>query len=111
MVLKSFGQSLSGWSSSIASCSILASPSVVLRPNISPGRLSLGDSDQEGPSLLGSGHDLSPLARDMGAVGLPPKGYQLINTALSSEVVETILNARAPSTRNLHALKWLLFDS
>ncbi|KAI2662289.1 ORF V: Enzymatic polyprotein [Labeo rohita] len=38
-------------------------------------------------------------------------GAQLIASGLSTEVVETILQSRAPSTRKLYALKWRLFTS
>ncbi len=39
------------------------------------------------------------------------EGAQLITSGLSTEVVETILQSRAPSTRKLNALKWRLFTS
>ncbi|XP_043079788.1 uncharacterized protein LOC122328146 [Puntigrus tetrazona] len=42
----------------------------------------------------------------MEAVGVVPEGAQLIAAGLSTEVVETILQSRAPSTRKLFALKW-----
>ncbi|KAI2644052.1 Protein P [Labeo rohita] len=45
------------------------------------------------------------------AVGMAPEGAQLIDSGLSTEVVETILQSRAPSTRKLYALKWKLFTS
>jgi hypothetical protein len=41
----------------------------------------------------------------------PPEGAQLIASGLSTEVVETILQSRAPSTRKLYTLKWRLFTS
>ncbi len=37
-----------------------------------------------------------------------PKGAHLVASGLSTEVVETILQPRAPSTRKLYALKWKL---
>ncbi|KAK3518148.1 hypothetical protein QTP70_033243 [Hemibagrus guttatus] len=40
----------------------------------------------------------TPAQRDVEALGLAPKGDQLLEAGLSSEVVETLLNARAPST-------------
>ncbi|KAI2652574.1 Peptide methionine sulfoxide reductase MsrA [Labeo rohita] len=40
-----------------------------------------------------------------------PEGAHLIASGLSTEVVETILQSRAPSTRKLYALKWRLFTS
>ncbi len=47
----------------------------------------------------------------METVGLASEGAQLINSGLSTEVVETILHSRAPSTRKLRALKWKVFAS
>ncbi len=42
--------------------------------------------------------------------GWPLRGAQLIACGLSTEVVETILQSRAPSTRKLYALKWKTLD-
>lgn len=39
------------------------------------------------------------------------EGAQLLVSGLSTEVVETILQSIAPSTRKLYALKWKLFTS
>ncbi len=47
----------------------------------------------------------------METVGLASEGAQLIDSGLSTEVVETILHSRAPSTRKLYALKWKVFTS
>ncbi|KAL0159551.1 hypothetical protein M9458_043276, partial [Cirrhinus mrigala] len=52
-----------------------------------------------------------PLARIVEVVGVAPEGARLIASSLSTEVVETILQSRAPSTRKLYALKWKLFTS
>ncbi len=82
---------------STSGSTVLAGPSMVLGPEFSPRRLSMGDSRQEG----------SPL-RDVEVVGVAPEGAQLIASGLSTEVVETILQSRAPSTRKLYALKWEL---
>ncbi|XDV48415.1 hypothetical protein PO909_017827 [Leuciscus waleckii] len=76
----------------------------------SSSRPSMANPDQEGPSFSGRGHNISPSARAVEAVGLAPEGDQLINAGLSTEVVETILNSRAPSTRKLYALKWNVFN-
>ncbi len=99
------------WGSAVASSPILARPSMVLGPDFSPRRLLMGDSCQEGSPLTGGGYDLSPLPRVMEAVGVAPEGAQLIASGLSTEVAETILQFRAPSTRKLYALKWKLFTS
>ncbi|KAK3573440.1 hypothetical protein QTP86_024649 [Hemibagrus guttatus] len=58
----------------------------------------------------GARGDSPPPPRDVEALGLAPEGDQFLEAGLSSEVVETLLNARAPSTRKLYALKWRLFS-
>ncbi len=93
----SSGESALGQGQSTSGSTVLAGPSMVLGPEFSPRRLSMGDSRQEG----------SPL-RDVEVVGVAPEGAQLIASGLSTEVVETILQSRAPSTRKLYALKWEL---
>lgn len=55
----------------------------------------MGNYVQEEPSLEGLGHNLSPLARAVKAMGLAPEGDQLFGVGLSAEIVENILNARA----------------
>ncbi len=40
---------------------------------------------------------------------LASEGAQLMDSGLSTEVVETILHFRAPSTRKMYALKWKVF--
>ncbi len=84
---------------------VLAGPSIVLWPDFSPRRLSMGDSRQEGSPLTGSGHDLSPPLGVVETMGVAPEGAQLIASGLSTEVAETILQSRAPSIRKLYALK------
>ncbi|KAL0161734.1 hypothetical protein M9458_045459, partial [Cirrhinus mrigala] len=59
----------------------------------------------------GGGYHLAPPPGAVEAVGVAPEGAQLIASGLSTEVVETILQSRAPSTRKLYALKWKLFTS
>ncbi len=100
-----------GWGLSAISSPVLAGPSMVLGPDFSPRRLSMGDSRQEGPPLTGGGHYRPPSPWAVEVVGVAPEGAQLIASGLSTEVVETILQSRAPSTRKLYALKWKLFTS
>ncbi|KAL0189459.1 hypothetical protein M9458_016558, partial [Cirrhinus mrigala] len=45
------------------------------------------------------------------ALGVASEGAHLLASGLSTEVVETILQSGAPSTRKLYALKWKLFTS
>ncbi len=103
--------SIQGQGLSFASSPILAGPSMVFGHDFSPRRLSMRDSHQEGSPLTGGGHYPSPPPKVVEAVGVAPEGAQLIASGLSTEVAETILQTRAPSTRKLYALKWRLFTS
>ncbi len=47
----------------------------------------------------------------METVGLASEGAHLIESGLSTEVVETILHSRAPSTRKFNALKLKVLTS
>ncbi len=47
----------------------------------------------------------------MKTVGVASEGAQLIASVISTKVVETILQSRAPSTSKLYTLKWRLFTS
>ncbi len=105
----SSGESAPGRGQSTSGITVLARLSMVLGPDFSPRWLSMGDSRQEGSPLTGRG--LSPPPRVMEAVGVASEGAQLIASGLSTEVVETILQSRAPSTRKLYALKWRFFTS
>ncbi|CAM4733226.1 unnamed protein product [Leuciscus chuanchicus] len=84
---------------------------MVSRSCVPPRRESSGDSCQEGPSVPSRGLNISPPPRTVEPVGLASEGAQLIESGLSTEVVETILQSRAPSTRKLYALKWRVFTS
>jgi len=53
----------------------------------------------------------SPSFGVLDTVGLASEGSRLIESGLSTEVVETILQSRAPSTRKLYILKWKLFST
>ncbi len=108
---RSSGESAPGRSSGAISSPVLAGPSMVLGSDFPPRRLSLGDSSQEGSPLTGRMHTGASPPGVMEAVGVAPKGARLIASGLSTEVVETILQSRAPSTRKLYALKWKLFTS
>ncbi len=84
---------------------------MVLGPDLSPRRLSMGDSRQEGSPLTGGGHYCPPLPGAVEVVGVAPEGAQLIASGLSTKVVKTVLIYRALSTRKLYALKWKPFTS
>lgn len=71
---------------------VLAGQKMVHRLSVSPGRLSSGDSDQEGPSAPGSEDSLSPPARDLETVGLAPEGlHPLGNCMFPSRFFPAIL--------------------
>lgn len=63
---------------------------LVSRSSVYPGRLFLGNSNQEGPPDPFLGVNLSIPTRDMESLGLAPEGYLLIYSGLSTEVVDTI---------------------
>ncbi len=76
---------------------------MVPRYHIPSRRASSGAPHQEGTSVPSRGLDISPPTRTVETVGLASEGAQLIDSGLSTEVVETILNLRA--------LKWRVFTS
>ncbi len=55
--------------------------------------------------LLSQAGVYNPRPGDIEVVGVAPDGVQLIASGLSTEVVETILQYRAPPTRKLYALE------
>ncbi|KAL0153220.1 hypothetical protein M9458_051474, partial [Cirrhinus mrigala] len=81
--LRLFGESSPGRGQPTISSPVLAGPSMVLEPDISPRRLSMGDSR--------GGHHSSPPPGAVEAVGVASEGAQLIASGLTTEVVETIL--------------------
>ncbi len=93
-------------------CPTVARQSMVPRYNI-PSRQasSSGAPRQEGPSVPSRGLEISPSTRTVETVGLVSEGAQLIDSGLSTEVVETILHSRAPSMKKCYALKWRVFTS
>ncbi|KAI2657489.1 Transposon Ty3-G Gag-Pol polyprotein [Labeo rohita] len=84
-------------------------PNLVLgpgAPGISP---SLAHSSEEGPPLSGEGHNLAPAPRSLEPPPMFPGHDQEDFRNLSPSVVNTLLQARAPSTRWLYDLKWRIF--
>ncbi len=84
---------------------------MVPRFNIASRRASKGAPRQEGPSVPSKRLKISPPTRTVETVGLASEGAPLIDSGPSTEVVETILHSRAPSTRKRYALKWRVFTS
>ncbi|KAI2657128.1 Ubiquitin carboxyl-terminal hydrolase 36 [Labeo rohita] len=107
----SSGESASGRGPSSFSSPVLVGPSMVLGPDFPSRRLSMGDSRQEESPLSGRRHHPPPSPGVVEVMGVAPEGAHLVASSLSTEVVQTILQSRAPSTRKLYALKWKLFTS
>ncbi|KAL0198644.1 hypothetical protein M9458_007184, partial [Cirrhinus mrigala] len=74
-------------------------------PGISP---SLAHSSEEGPPFSGEGHNLAPAPRSLEPPPLVPGRDQEDFRDLSPSVVNTLLQARAPSTRRLCGIKSVL---
>ncbi len=90
----------------VASSSVQAGPSMVLGPDFSSRRLSMGDSCQEGSPLTGGGYDPSPLPGVMEAVCVAPEGAQIIASGLSTEVIsERLLSLKTVLLLALSSLK------
>ena len=89
----------------------LAGQSMVLGSNISPRWLTLDDSSEEGSSVSGAGDNISSPTGALEPSRLAPERDQLSQAGLPASVIDTILAARAPSTRKAYALKWNVFES
>ncbi|KAL0188187.1 hypothetical protein M9458_015286, partial [Cirrhinus mrigala] len=87
---------------------LLAHPNLVCRPH-SCNSPSLEDSPEEGPSFSGDWHDLAPASRPVEPPRVAPGRDAADLAGLPQAVVDTITQARAPSTRQAYALKWGLF--
>ncbi len=69
---RSSGKSVPGRGPSAASSPVLAGPSMVLGPDFSPRRLSMGDSREKGSPLTGGGAPSFTPARSCGSCGCGP---------------------------------------
>ncbi len=90
------GESALGRGQPTVGSTVLAGASMVLGPNFSPRRLSMGDSHQEGSPLTGG--NLSPPPGAVEAVGVAPERAQLIAFSLSTVWVSSTkaLSLRPP---------------
>ncbi|KAL0194518.1 hypothetical protein M9458_008090 [Cirrhinus mrigala] len=70
---------------------------------------SLENSPEERTSFSGDGHDLAPTPRPVEPPRVAPGRDAADLAGLPQAVVDTITQARAPSTRQAYALKWGLF--
>ncbi|KAI2652534.1 hypothetical protein H4Q32_005770 [Labeo rohita] len=88
---------------------LLAQQNLVLRPGAPGISPSLAHSSEEGPPFSGEGHNLAPAPRSLEPPPMVPGRDQEDFRDLSPSVVNTLLQARAPSTRRLYDLKWRIF--
>ncbi len=92
-----------------AGCAPLAHPDLVSRTHFPRDSTSLAHSSEEGPPFSGARHHMAPASRSMEPPCVAPGRDAADLTGLPPAVVETIIQARAPSTRQTYALKWSLF--
>ncbi len=87
----------------------LAEPALVSRPDRAVDSPSLADSGQEGHAIPGGRLGVAPEPGTMEPSCVAASGLSEELNALQSRVIDTLTEARAPSTRRLYALKWGVF--
>ncbi len=92
-----------------AGCAPLAHPDLVSRTHFPRDSTFLAHSSEEGPPFSGARHHMAPASRSMEPPCVAPGRDAADLSGLPPAVVETIIQARAPSTRQTYALKWSLF--
>ncbi len=86
-----------------------AHPDIVFRTHFPRDSTSLAHSSEKGPPLSGARHHMAPASRSVEPPCVAPRWDAADLNGLPPAVVETITQARAPSTRQTYALKWSLF--
>ncbi len=94
-------QAQGGCGAGPAGCTALAQPDLVSRTHFRHDSTSLAHSSEIGPPLSGAWHHMAPTSRSLEPPCVAP-GWDVA-------VVETLTQARAPSTRQTYGLKWSLF--
>ncbi len=102
-------QSQGGRGAGPAGRAVLAHPDLVSRTHSPRDSPSLAHSSEEGPPFSGARHHLAPASRPVEPPCVAPGRDAADLSDLPQAVVETITQARAPSTRQAYALKWGLF--
>ncbi|KAI2646090.1 Sentrin-specific protease 2 [Labeo rohita] len=102
-------QDQGGRGAGLAGCALLAHPDLVCRPHAPHDSPSLEDSPEKGPSFSGDGRNLAPASRPLEHPCVASGRDSADLTGLPQAVIDTIIQARAPSTRQAYALKWGLF--
>ncbi len=88
---------------------VLAHPDLVSRTHSPRNSPSLTHSSEERPPFSGAQHHLAPASRPVEPPCVAPGLDTADLSVLLQAVVETITQARAPSTRQAYALKWSLY--
>lgn len=73
-------------------------------------RRAVGSSDTQRFAVTGRGRDFSSIPGTPGTMGLASEWFNLNATGLPDNVIRTIQNARASSTRSLYDCKWGVFE-
>ncbi len=102
-------QAQGGWGAGPADYAALAHPDLVSRTHYPRNSTSMAHSSEEGPPLSGTRHHMAPAFRSVEPPCVAPGRDVADLSGLPQQVVETIPQARAPSTRQTYALKWSLF--
>lgn len=89
---------------SLLNSPFLADPDMVPRVDAAARDSSLAYSAEEGPPHVGEQDSLAPPSRLVSCMA-----PQRVSRDLPETVLNTIAEARTPSTRRLHALKWSVF--
>ncbi len=93
-----------------ADCAALVHPDLVFRTHFPRDSTSLAHSSEKGPPLSGARHHMAPTSRSVEPLCVAP-GWDAADLSGLPPAVETITQARAPSTRQTYALKWSLFEN
>ncbi len=88
---------------------VLAHPDLVSRTHFPRDSPSLAHLSKEGSTFSGAQNHVAPVSRFVEPSCVAPGWDAADLSGLPQTVVETITQARAPSTRQTYALKWSLF--
>ncbi len=102
-------QAQGGQGAGPAGRAVLAHPDLVSRTHFPRDSPSLVHSSEEGPPFTGARHHMAPAYRSVEPSCVAPERDVADLSGLPQAVVDTITQARAPSTRQAYALKWSLF--
>ncbi len=102
-------QDQAGASVSVTHCPELAEPALLPRLDGTAGGTALPGPHQEGYAIPGGRLGVAPQPGIVEPSRVAPSGLLGEMNALQSRVLDTLTEARAPSTRQLYASKWGVF--